>query len=357
MGVATFRSFHSKVGVCLIAAALMLVARPAAAQYTAQVLLPPADLPQNTTTRGFAMNASGQVVGEVLVTAADRRPVLWTNGVPQYLALPLGYAWGSDQTQTFLNDHGTVVASVLIPGGLAGGRLNAPRIAIWQSPEAAEILQLDSLPTVCAADFHFPAGLNNSGHILFETADLSPCDQILWRWDGSGTAASDFTQLAVLHGGLTPCSLEYSIRFGRSNLNDLDHVALDYGPRNGPHPSCAVPLLASGILADGTFTPRITSQVAGGAQGVNNHDQFIAVYADQDVKFWDGTSTVDLGIVGATPPNDLGQVLLWTSQGGVQRFTRTAPRPMSRSRSKSPGLRRSCRQALVPLASTRLARS
>ena len=330
MGVATIESFHSKVGVCLIAAALVLVSHPAAAQYTAQVLLPPAGLPQNTATRAFKMNNSGQVVGEVLVTSGDRRPVLWTNGVAQFLPLPPGYAWGSDFSQTFLNDHGTVVASVLLPGGLAGGRLDAPRIAIWEPGAAPQVRQLPdalvppALPNACAADFYFPAGLNNNGHILFETSQLSTgsCD-LLWIWDGSGASPSDFRQIVQLHAGHQQCSLEYSIRFAGSHLNDLDHVALEYGPRNGPQPICATipdftPLLASGIFANGTFAPEMSSTTPGGAQGLNNRDQFIALFADQDVKFWDGTSIVDLGIVGATLPNDLGQVALTTHAGEVK---------------------------------------
>jgi hypothetical protein len=79
-----------------------------------------------------------------------------------------------------------------------------------------------------------------------------------------------------------------------------------------------MPLVTSGILAGGTFTPRMTSPVLGGAQGINNSDQFIALFGPlipQQAKYWDGASTIDLGIAGATPPNDLGEVLFWTGGG------------------------------------------
>src|ERR1700716_947142 len=71
---------------------LLLTASVASAQYTAQMLPPPADLPFNATTRAFALNGVGQVFGEAF-GGGRLEPVLWTGGVPERLDIPNGYSW------------------------------------------------------------------------------------------------------------------------------------------------------------------------------------------------------------------------------------------------------------------------
>lgn len=228
MRVIEFRSPVSRVGVFLVLTALLLSARTATAQFTAQVLLPPSDLPVESTTRAFAINSSGQVFGEALGPAGGRRePVLWTGGVPQRLPIPDGYAWDDMGGFQFLNDSGTVVSVVYDPGGPA----YLLRVIVWQNgvPQIMPPPPPPQPPTSCSPALYYPYGLNNSGHVLFEAADIPvtlTC-QILWIWDGTSSLPSSFQESVALNAGPTNCSPSYSVQLASSHLNDADHIALD----------------------------------------------------------------------------------------------------------------------------------
>jgi hypothetical protein len=238
MCVIEFKSLVSRVGVLVVVSGLLLSARTATAQYTAQVLLPPADLPTSATTRAVAINSAGQVFGEALGDAFHREPVLWTGGVPQHLPIPTGYNWDDLPGEQFLNDNGTVVAKVLIPNGVSPG-VDAARVIVWQNGDP----QIAPLPPIaCSYGAYFPLGLNSAGHVLIGAAlrtdtSTNTCTN-LWIWDGS-TGFQDAPALNV--GGPLVCSPIYSIQLAHSHLNDADHVALDFGPSDDPDPRLVAP--------------------------------------------------------------------------------------------------------------------
>src|SRR5437773_1715679 len=99
----------------ILAAGFLLMPRASAAAdpYSVQVLTAPVEtgLSVNSRTIPFAMNSTGQVFGEAFASASDRRPVLWTGGVPMALAVPDGYVWDDDGNH-FLNDNGTAIGRV-----------------------------------------------------------------------------------------------------------------------------------------------------------------------------------------------------------------------------------------------------
>src|SRR3954451_15700308 len=61
------------------------------AQYRAQTLPPPFDVPADAETVAFAVNNHGQVFGETFKFPLEDVPVLWTDGVPTRLPVPSGY--------------------------------------------------------------------------------------------------------------------------------------------------------------------------------------------------------------------------------------------------------------------------
>src|SRR5690242_21926858 len=117
MPVSTSRAVFSKA-VMIALASLALAARVASAQYTVQVLQPPADFPTDrAATRGFAINSSGQVLGYILAAGFETKAVLWSNGVPQYLTLPVGYHLSGFPGHAFVYDSGRLGMSLIPDAG------------------------------------------------------------------------------------------------------------------------------------------------------------------------------------------------------------------------------------------------
>ena len=302
-------------------AGLLLVAYPAAAQYTHQVLLPPAPMPANTTaTRGFAMNSSGQVFGEAVQTGPlVVQPVLWTNGVPAVLPLPPGYSWDNSAGRQFINDAGMVVSSIAT---------TTYSIIRWQN--GAYLPPLPALPAStlsplgCSTSYvdTFPMGLNNNGDILV-LATQAGCPRILWRFDVTG-----YQELAATDFGPTTCSPSFLTRFNGPFLNDANHIAINVGPVSYPNPSCQPPQpLSAGILDNGTYTVKIglsgppASTGLYGALALNNNDQLLAG-DDGGIHFWDGAAIVDLGSAVGVSMNDFGEVLFSTFPAWLARVYR-----------------------------------
>src|SRR5262245_18261610 len=190
MPVSTSRTFLSKL-LGIAAGCLLLAARltSAQAQYTVQILPPPADLP-TAITRGFAINNSGQVLGYAIAVGLETRAVLWTDGVPQSLTFPAGYTLTGEPGHQFLNDSGRVVLA-MIP---VTGPQFAYRTVCWDDPASPHIVPV--APTTCGSvggiAQELPWGLNNAGHVLIGSYDC----RNLWRWDGGDE--TDFHELVSL---------------------------------------------------------------------------------------------------------------------------------------------------------------
>jgi len=314
------RSWFWSVSIFIGAAAAFLDARPAAAQYTVQVLVAPDGISPDARTDPYAMNNKGQVFGQVFVTAQDRRPLLWTAGQAEVLSVPAPYVWdGGNGGHQFLNDHGAAVGQVLNPDGLPRHpTLDQPLVVEWTRSGTQMVAQIVPLPPVvsCASDYALAFGFNNNGHVLIESGDAEGTCHRLWLWDGTGGTASAFTEVANLGDPLPGCPASYAIRPGASHLNDADHVALEFSPGTA-NPPCS-PTFESGILANGVFTPLTTSTAIGGASQINNADQVVMGFdsgSGTQVQFWDGSTLENLGFVGGVWMNDLGHLLFTSGTG------------------------------------------
>ena len=287
--------------------ACLACASTAAAQYTAQILLPPSDVPSNTQTRAFAINNRGQVFGEALV---NRGPVLWTNGVPARLPVPAGYAIANAGSGNLLNDEGVAITTV---GRVQGGVLvqGFGDILVWQNgipsllPPVPEVLIAG-----CSEDYgKRPLGINGAGHIFGMSVGLTipgnPASNTCRRYwiYKNGSFEMLPTQAPP---GTQGCALAYVVTESGANLlNSADHVAVQRAGINSP--TCP---FISGVLAGTSFTP--IGQVL--AVQINNHDQAIAWSGEANGQtrsyFWNGSGLVDFGVtVGWFSMNNLGQVL------------------------------------------------
>ncbi len=149
------RSLLSRAGGLLVAAGCLLTPRAASAQYTFQALTAPVGdgLTVDSKTEPYMLNNAGQVFGSALAPGPQRRPVLWTDGVPANLPIPAGgYYWNAEGGQQFLNDSGTVVTKISIAGNVPGGVLNS--VLRWRNGVAdfvpATPPSLTAAPIVCA---------------------------------------------------------------------------------------------------------------------------------------------------------------------------------------------------------------
>jgi hypothetical protein len=325
MRVVECRSLASKVGAVAMVVGLLPAPLAVAAPYTATVLIAPVDQPSYTITRAFAINGSGQVFGEA-VSGVTQQPLLWTGGVPQYLPIPDGFFWDAHAGQQFLNDSGTAVTKISSASNLPGGVTN--NILRWRKSGADVAADLvpptppSTMASLSCSDsyvHHYPMGLNNAGHVLILATDATgSCPYILWIWDGVDGTPEHFQEVTPVNSGSTGCSPTLIARFDGPHLNDQDHIAAEFGPRDGPGTTCTADLTA-GLLAGGSYSPLVTLVPAGGGQGLaagigafNNHDQLVAFVGDNnapDLKLWDAQSVVDLGLGGAPSLNDLGHVL------------------------------------------------
>jgi hypothetical protein len=306
-----FLSFRPSIAAIMIGCGL-LTPQAASAQYSTQVLLAPANLPQTTATRGFAINGSGQVFGETVAPGPSVQPVLWTNGVPLTLPLPAGYSWSPRAGDEFLNDNGTVVAAVAFASNAPGGVTNT--IIRWRngaydfvpSPPPSQLS-----PSDCSTSYihTYPMGLNNDDHVLvLATTGSGSCPWIVWIWDPTKNYPDSFLEIAPATVGPTLCSPIYIARLNGPHLNDADHVAIDFGPAGGPDPACLPLTMSAGVLADGTFTSRIPLPTFTSSEALNNSEQLLAA-DDSGVHFWDGNAVVDLGVIRGVSMNDFGEVL------------------------------------------------
>jgi len=296
------------IAAFFITACVLATAEPAAAQYNAQILLPPSEFSQpGALTNAFAMNEAGLVFGEVVLYPNDHRPVVWTDGVGVALPVPDGYYWtnGFDPFgYQFVNNSGLVVSMLRIANGVPNSNWDEKRVVVWQNG----VPQVLPLPDSCGQtgtghQFAFPYGLNNLGQILVGTYGDTPCGK-LWLWDGSGYQLFyDNANGAVFNIG-TPA---------RTHLNDDDHAAIDRLP-GGLSPTCDSNGTITGTMIGTEFTP-----IAGGsALQINNQDQvflYCTMESQLRLKLWDGATLVDLGYGGAASMNDLGQVVFLAGPG------------------------------------------
>ncbi len=285
----------------LATASLLFTAAVASAQYNAQILLPPAEFSQTASTHAYAMNNSGQVFGEVVLSGTDLRPVLWTDGIGAALPVPAGYSWES--TRGFVNDDGTVMSWLRT----ADGHPYEQRIVIWTNGIAQVLPPPDSRS--CGRQFITPYGFNNQGHALFTRTGEGCLD--VWVWDGSAFQfVLDIFNFAY---GFSNVSVP-----PHSHLNDAGHIAIDQLPMSPP--SCSGAGGSADILTGTQFSPI----AAGGGAAINNRDQMLVyctiVTDDGDantVKFWDGATLVDLGPGAQADLNDRGEIVFNTG-GGLQ---------------------------------------
>ena len=296
------RSVMSKV---LIASALFLaVAHAAAAQYNAQILLPPSEFSQpGAVTDGYAMNESGQVFGQVELSGNHRRPVLWTDGVGAALPIPNGYYWDAALGYQFVNNSGLVVSRLRIANGVPGISEDESFVVVWQNGVPQVLPAPDSCRWFGGHNFMTPWGLNNQGHVLFTTYGDNSCGKV-WLWNGSG-----FQVLLDSPGAST-----FHFTPARNHLNDADHVAIDRSPDF--YADCENPGSIAGTLIESQFTP-----ITGGtALQINNHDQvflFCTIGGQVFGKIWDGAALVDLGFGGYASMNELGQIVFLAGPGNA----------------------------------------
>ena len=271
------------------------------AQYTAQVLLPPPDMPSGagTITRALAINNRGDVFGEAGNGAVGFAPVLWTNGIPIRLPIPTGYYWRNATGEHFLNDDGTVVSAVGIPNGIPPVRHDEFRVIVWKNG----IPSIAPVPPVLCEDsrvrgfaFPEPLGMNRAGHVLM----YGVCDDVsFWVWDGAN--------------GLQPVALpDLGAQYGpdivanQNHLGGADQVSIGRY-RQGQFPTVA----DTGIVVGNTYL----ALAPGRALAINEpghvlaYDPFIN-NACPSFSLWNGAALVDLGLARSAVLNDAGQVLI-----------------------------------------------
>jgi MBG domain (YGX type)/Bacterial Ig-like domain (group 3) len=285
--------FLSRFITPLATASLLLTATVASAQYNAQILSPPIGV---NTTRAYALGGAGHVFGAMFVTSLDRRPVLWTDGVGAELPVPAGYYWDDTQNFNFVNDSGTVVSHVRIPNGNPPISVDESRVVIWQNG-VPQVLQPPASDSCVSGGHRFmtPFGFNNQGHVLF-TMSGDQCDN-LWLWDGSA-----YHFIVNMYG-------TYNYTPLHTHLNEADHVAIDKVSTN---PYCTGNT-TTGILTGTQFAPI----AFGTATAINNRDQVLLFCLTgpqnaNNVKLWDGTTLVDLGLGGFADLNDRGEVVFFS---------------------------------------------
>jgi hypothetical protein len=289
---------------------LLFTAGVASAQYTAQVLPPPADLPSNAITRAFALNGVGQVFGEAF-GGGRVEPVLWTGGVPVRLDIPNGYSWDDLPGQQFLNDAGTAVAKVVLGS-------NQLRVIVWQGA-TTQILDPAPLQTSCSYAQYYPVGLNNAGAILIVGASRTDsgtniCENMwIQHADGSVTALPSRDPAGIPN----VCELTYSAYLSGNHLNNADHVSLQrtliaFNAASNCDPFTEL----AGVLAGGFFSPISADAFA---TQVNNLDQVLLLRPNGGSPrwaLWDGVAIVDLGgFSGVASLNDLGQAVFTDGSG------------------------------------------
>jgi len=266
------------------------------AQYVAQFLPPPPDLPGYTDA--YALNNNGQVFGRAgVISPPARGPVLWTDGIPADLPVPSGYHWADIAGVHFINDSGTVVSTVTLDVG--GGT----RPIVWQN---------GGLPTVLAPcdvgpdGSILPLGLNSGGDIL-----VLACDQ-LWIYieDQPYLYSSPPDPIPGCIG------LDYHFFLVGNRLNDFDHLSGDliyYVDQGCPLPGWQVGIFYPNAFPPPPyiFGPLATTSYSG---QINNFDQFVIWNTGPShVWLWDGSEVVDIGLGGYASLNNLGQVLFYST--------------------------------------------
>jgi hypothetical protein len=279
---------------CGAFAALLLTAGSAAAQYNAQLLLPPGEFSQIAGTHADAISNAGDVVGEVLLSSSDVRPVLWTNGVGATLPIPAGYFWQFSLGAQFVNDVGTVVSWLRTSNDTNFEQ----RIVIWQNGSPQVLPPPDSRP--CGRQFIRPYGFNNQGHVLLARVGEGCSD--VWIWDG--VIFRFVRDISDDVYGFSTADLIHS------RLNDDDHIGIDQLPMSLP--VCSGLGSIANILRGTLFAP-----IAGGtAIAINNRDQLLVyclVGTENHLKLWDGVTLVDLGAAGQADLNDRGEVVFFAA--------------------------------------------
>ncbi len=140
-----------------------------------------------------SVNNKGQVLGEAETgfnNGVGRAPVLWTNGVPQILPIPSGYAFTALIYSYHVNDAGTVIGTV------QETHSTRTHIAIWTGgvPAVLDEIQSQICPNPKYAILDLPStyssGFNSAGHIVGATSyppvdpnNGLPCTSS-WFWNG-----------------------------------------------------------------------------------------------------------------------------------------------------------------------------
>lgn len=320
-------------------------AASAATTYTATNLQPPGSPYQVANV--LAMNNHAQVLVDICnngnCTGVNRFAGVWSNGVITPLPIPTGYSYIAQPAYYGINDSGTVVGTLQIPGP---NNVPYDHIFVWTNgvPTMLPDAPLLGAGNICSNSSDYLSGgssisygINAAGHIVGTTNYLSaipggPSCRANWVYNGSTFRVLEYGPYSGA-GSLnwpypkwpfpipSPClnlPLGYypgvsSLTFGAA-LNDADVVLQteqNYfcGP---PYTSPGVPWSSDPFVtqANNSYSFLPLGSLAGVTGGsINNVGDVLGGTDPSHVIIWDKNGIHDLGPSGYPHMNQVGQVV------------------------------------------------
>jgi uncharacterized membrane protein len=261
-----------------------------------------------------SINNKGQVLGEAGSNGFTVRfPVLWTNGVPQALPIPSGYSYIAVLSTYHVNDAGTVIGTVQEATSTRG------HIVVWNSG-APTVLPDAPVPGACSGagcicttlGSSTSYGLNTAGHILGSTSYASltpggPACAALWVYNGLTYRLLPYATFAGCAPNTTSAAAV--------GINDADQVL-----ENVQNFFCTGKPAIQGAIVQPNGSYSLVPLSVSGVTNLNNLGQVMG-FTDNggvdDVVFYDGANDYDFGPSGYNSLNNLGQIAYRATSPGL----------------------------------------
>jgi hypothetical protein len=292
-----------------------------ATSYTATNLHPAGSPYQVANVLG--LNNHGQVLVDICTNGncfgANRLAGVWNNGVITPLTIPSGYAYIAVPAYYAINDSGTVVGTLQIPGP---NSVPYNHVFVWTNgvPTILPDAPIPGAGSICSTSGSSSSfGINATGHIVGSTTYPSatpggPSCNSYWVYNGANfrllpIAIPSICTSPPLPPGYAP---GVGVGFGAA-INDADLVlqTLDNffcgPPYVNPGFPASDPFL---IQTNGTtsFLP-LGSLAAASAGKINDVGDVIGSTDPSHVIVWDNNGVHDLGPSGYASLNNVGQVV------------------------------------------------